>query len=52
MSYSVAVEFRDTNADGQQEAIISRYNNGYAKNLRDLLHVCVGAAQRFWLFKD
>ncbi|MBK5377762.1 hypothetical protein JFT81_24360 [Pseudomonas sp. TH43] len=33
MSYSVAVEFRDTNADGQQEAIISRYNNGYAKNL-------------------
>jgi hypothetical protein len=32
MSYSVAVEFRDMNADGKQEAIISRYNNGYANN--------------------
>ncbi|RBL69617.1 hypothetical protein C3E98_021420 [Pseudomonas sp. MWU13-2625] len=32
MSYSVVVEFKDTNADGKQEALISRYNNGYASN--------------------
>ncbi|MBP5943676.1 MULTISPECIES: hypothetical protein [Pseudomonas] len=33
MSYSVVVEFKDTNTDGRQEAVISRYNNGYASNL-------------------
>ncbi|VVQ20501.1 hypothetical protein PS925_04794 [Pseudomonas fluorescens] len=34
MSYSVVVEFKDTNTDGKQEAVISRYNNGYANNLK------------------
>ncbi|MDD1009291.1 hypothetical protein M5G27_17590 [Pseudomonas shahriarae] len=34
MSYSVVVEFKDINADGKQEAVISRYNNGYANNLK------------------
>ncbi|MFJ2482575.1 hypothetical protein ACIOWE_20090 [Pseudomonas sp. NPDC087598] len=34
MSYSVVVEFKDTNADGKQEAVISRYNNGYANNIQ------------------
>ena len=26
--------FKDINADGKQEAVISRYNNGYANNLK------------------
>ncbi|VVO31875.1 hypothetical protein PS718_05048 [Pseudomonas fluorescens] len=34
MGYSVVVEFKDTNTDGQQEVLISRYNNGYANNLK------------------
>lgn len=34
MNYALLYEFNDTNADGVPEAIISRYNNGFAPELK------------------